>query len=49
MIKYYLIFSDSKTGVVRVEKHTLNEVYQFVIDNNMIEGSYFIIKGNKVI
>lgn len=49
MEKYYIIFSDTKSGVVRVEKDTLNLIYQFIIDNNMVEGSYYIIKGKKIV
>lgn len=49
MDKYYIIFSDTKSGVVRVEKDALNDIYQFIIDHKMVEGSYYIIKGKKIV
>lgn len=46
---YYLIFKDKNQNVVRVVKHTLAEVYEVITDFKFPEGSYMIIKGEKII
>lgn len=48
-IKYYLIFKDGNNKVIRVTKDTINELYDIITEHQFPEGSYMIIKGEKVI
>lgn len=49
MEKYYLIFKDSNHYLIFIESKDLNELYKLILDKKLVEGSYRIIKGNKII
>lgn len=47
--RYFLIYTNDKNRLLRINKTSLNEVYKIILDLQMLEGSYFIMKGNVVI
>lgn len=47
--KYYLIFKDANHNVVFIESDSLNDLYKIILDKNLLEGSYRIFKGTKVL
>ncbi len=47
--RYFLIFMDGKNQLLRADRTTLNEIYKVIVDLQMPEGSYYIMKGNVVI
>lgn len=49
MEKYYLIFLNVDRNIIILEKEKLVELYDFITEKQMVEGSYRIIKGMKVI
>lgn len=49
MEKFYLIFLNVDRNLVILEKDKLNDIYAFITEKQMIEGSYRLIKGVKVI
>ena len=48
-IKYYLIFKDGDNKVIRITRDSLQELYDIITEHKFPEGSYMIIKGQKVI
>lgn len=49
MDKYYLIFLNVERNVIFLEKEKLVELYDFITEKQMVEGTYRIIKGVKVV
>lgn len=49
MEKYYLIFLNKDRNIIILEKEKLVELYDFITEKQMIEGTYRIIKGMKVV
>jgi hypothetical protein len=49
MEKFYLIFLNVDRNLVILEKDKLTDIYDFIIEKRMVEGSYRLIKGMKVI
>lgn len=49
MEKYYLIFLNVDRNIIILEKEKLVELYDFITEKQMIEGTYRIIKGMKVV
>lgn len=47
--KYYLIFKDNKNNAVIIERATITEVYDLVTEHSMPQGTYRIIKGEKIL
>lgn len=47
--KYFLIFMDGKNQLLRADRSSLNEIYKVIVDLQMPEGSYYIMKGTAVI
>jgi hypothetical protein len=49
MDKFYLIFLNVDRNVIFLEKEKLVEIYDFITEKQMVEGTYKIIKGMKVV
>lgn len=49
MEKYYLIFLNVDRNIIILEKEKLVELYDFITEKQMVEGTYRIIKGVKVV
>lgn len=49
MEKYYLIFLNVDRNIIILEKEKLVELYDFITEKQMVEGTYRIIKGMKVV
>lgn len=49
MEKYYLIFLNVERNIIIMEKEKLVELYDFITEKQMVEGTYRIIKGMKVV
>lgn len=47
--KYYLIFKDANHHVVFIESEQLNDLYKVILDKSLLEGSYRIFKGTKIL
>lgn len=47
--KYYLIFKDADHNVIFIESEQLNDLYKIILDKSLLEGSYRIFKGVKII
>ena len=47
--KYYLIFKDGSHNVVFIESEQLNDLYKIIVDKNLLEGSYRIFKGTRIL
>ena len=48
-MSYFLIFKNKDGHVIILEKSTLNDLYALITEHKMPEGTYRIIKGDKVV
>lgn len=48
-MSYFLIFKNKDGNVIIIDRPTLNDLYTLITDHQMPEGTYRIIKGDKVV
>ena len=48
-MSYFLIFKNKDGHVIIIDRSNLNDLYTLITDHKMPEGTYRIIKGDKVV
>lgn len=48
-MSYFLIFKNKDGHVIIIDRPNLNDLYTLITDHKMPEGTYRIIKGDKVV